>query len=92
MGLECVQLKIEGQVQGVCYRSFVCDKARQLQLKGFVRNCSNGTVELVAEGEALHLNELIDWCRKGPPHAVVTNVRVQYKSVSSLYQGFEISC
>ncbi len=81
---------VAGRVQGVCYRSFACAKAKELKLHGFVQNCSDGAVELVAEGEISQLQELVEWCRKGPPHAVVTNVKIEWWASVGSYQDFEI--
>jgi acylphosphatase len=41
-----------------------------------VRNCSDGTVEVVAEGERDVVDALLAWCRTGPPHATVTGISI----------------
>jgi acylphosphatase len=47
---------------------------------GWVRNCRDGRVEAVFEGEAAAVERMIDWCRHGPPRAVVTSVDISDES------------
>ena len=71
-----VQLKIHGRVQGVFYRSNARTTATRIGLSGWVRNCPDGTVEATAQGTQHDLDELIAWCRQGPPAARVERVEV----------------
>ena len=71
-----IVLKIYGKVQGVFFRDSSKKKARELNLSGWVRNESDGTVVIVAEGEEKNLKELIEWCKNGPNHARVDKVEV----------------
>ena len=66
-----VRLKIEGRVQGVFFRAATLEQAGRLGLKGWVRNCPDGSVEVVAEGERKKIEELVSWCHHGPPGAHV---------------------
>ena len=90
--MESVQLLISGHVQGVFYRGSVAKKARELNLLGFVRNCPDGTsVEIAAQGERSQLDELIAWCHKGPPGAIVQKVKVTWElTASEPYDSFKI--
>lgn len=72
-----VRAIITGRVQGVSYRASTATEARRLGLVGWVKNRSDGAVELEAEGEPARIVELIAWCEKGPPAARVTNVAVE---------------
>jgi len=63
---------VRGRVQGVGFRWFVRETARGLGLAGWVRNRSDGTVEVAAEGSVALLDRLRDELRKGPPGASVT--------------------
>lgn len=80
---------ISGQVQGVGYRFSTQDMATLLKLNGWVRNLRDGQVEAVFEGAREQVEEMIRWCRKGPPAAEVTNVVVNYEPPEGI-QGFEI--
>ena len=63
---------VHGKVHGVCFRASTKTKALELSLIGWVRNLSNGTVEVHAEGRRDSLDKLIKWCQKGPPSANVS--------------------
>ena len=63
---------VHGKVHGVCFRASTKTKALALSLIGWVRNLSNGTVEVHAEGSRDSLDKLIKWCQKGPPTANVS--------------------
>lgn len=85
-----VHLIISGAVQGVFYRYSACEKASGLGLTGFVRNCPDGKVELVAEGEEPRLKELIRWCQKGPPGASVSGVAEKWGNAEKEFSHFSI--
>jgi acylphosphatase len=69
-----VRLVIRGRVQGVGFRWWARGQARRLSLAGWVRNRSDGTVELLAVGSAGAVGQLIEACRHGPSAAQVTSV------------------
>jgi len=83
-----VHIIISGYVQGVCFRYFTKIKARKLGLKGFVRNVPNGDVEVVAEGNEKEINELIDFCRKGPMLSCVANLKIEYGEFKGKFDDF----
>jgi acylphosphatase len=66
-----VRLIIKGSVQGVGYRWWAQGEARRLNIDGWVRNRHDGTVELVAAGPEAAVEEMIEACWSGPPHAAV---------------------
>ena len=63
-----------GRVQGVGYRWFVVRTARQLRIKGQVRNLPDGAVETIAHGPDMELESLKRALREGPPAARVERV------------------
>ena len=67
---------VNGRVQGVWYRHSCAEEARGLGVNGWVRNLADGRVEAVFEGDALAVGKVLEWCRQGPPRAVVANVDV----------------
>jgi acylphosphatase len=69
-----VRLIIRGYVQGVGYRWWARGEARRLGLDGWVRNCSDGTVELIAAGSPDAVRRLEEACRRGPAAARVVAV------------------
>ncbi|MDM7953586.1 MAG: acylphosphatase [Cyanobium sp. CZS 25K] len=68
------RMTVRGLVQGVGYRVGCRQKATELGLSGWVRNRSDGSVELEAEGLPDRLVELRLWCEKGPQGAQVRSV------------------
>ena len=85
-----VRIIVQGRVQGVYYRASARDQARRLNLSGWTRNCPDGSVELVAEGERMQLEQLIAWCHKGPSAAVVTRVEVEWQGATGEFAGFAV--
>ncbi len=86
-----VRLRVTGIVQGVFFRGETRRQATKLGLDGYVRNMPDGTVEVVAEGNDHRVEELIAWCRKGPPHARVDDVAVVEEEPSGGESGFRIA-
>ncbi len=72
---------VKGQVQGVGYRAFTQHQGRQRHLGGWVRNLSNGQVELEVEGPPTSIDEFLTALREGPTFAEVTDIQVQKVTV-----------
>ena len=85
-----VRLKIKGRVQGVYFRASTVEQALTLGIKGWVKNCPDGSVEVVAEGERAQLEDLIGWCRTGPPGAQVHDVYTEWEASHEEFQSFFI--
>jgi acylphosphatase len=67
---------IRGLVQGVGFRHAARSEAGRLGLRGWVRNCADGSVEAVALGDDMQLDALERWAHRGPPAARVESVDV----------------
>jgi acylphosphatase len=76
-GKRCIHAIVTGRVQGVFYRAHTQKLAEELGITGWVRNCADKTVELVACGEKADIEVLIEWIHKGPPLAKVTEVWIE---------------
>lgn len=74
--LKSIKINIYGEVQGVGFRYSALQKANELGINGFVKNRSDGSVYIEADGEPEILDELILWCKNGPSWARVDNVIV----------------
>ncbi|HUZ21253.1 MAG TPA: acylphosphatase [Acidimicrobiales bacterium] len=70
------RLRVTGQVQGVWFRESTRREAERLGVRGWVRNCTDGSVEAVLEGDAGPVAELVRWSRSGPPRAHVLAVEL----------------
>lgn len=79
---------IEGRVQGVGYRAFVVQKAGELNLKGWVRNRWEGSVEVVAEGNKSDLEKLLEALRQGPRMAFISKIAVDWEPATDEFYGF----
>lgn len=69
-----VHLLIKGKVQGVFYRASAKEAAEKLNITGWVKNTPEGHVEVLACGEEEDLRQFVEWCRKGPERAMVSDV------------------
>lgn len=81
---------IRGDVQGVGYRFFAQRAAAAHQVLGYVRNCSDGTVEAVAEGSLANVEEFKKDLVTGPQWAAVEQVEEISLEPSGLYSSFRI--
>ena len=87
--IEAIHIIVHGRVQGVWFRAGTKEKADELRLFGWVKNKSEGTVEIHAEGEKLRLENFILWCREGTPAANVTSLNLNQTSLQN-FTSFEI--
>ncbi len=83
-----LRLAIHGRVQGVFFRDSMRREAQRLSVTGWVRNCSDGTVEAVVHGHASAVDAIVQWAHRGPEHAGVQ--RVVIEPAEGVYTEFEI--
>lgn len=82
---------VEGRVQGVFFRQHTQETAFKLGVNGWVRNCRDGSVEAVFEGEKEKVEQIIQWCHKGPSEARVTHVQVSWEEFAGEFKDFSIA-
>ena len=75
--LKTFSIIVSGKVQGVFYRQSAMEKAQQTGIAGMVKNLPDGNVHIIATGTTIQLDQLVAWCKQGPPRAVVTTVHVE---------------
>ena len=83
-------LLISGLVQGVYFRAYARQMAREHGVHGWVRNRADGRVEALLEGEAAAVQAFIDWCHHGPPRAYVTEVQVTWEAYRGEFGDFAV--
>jgi acylphosphatase len=81
---------VSGRVQGVFFRSSVADLAEQLGVAGWVRNLYDGRVEALLEGEKSSVEQVVEFCRRGPRGAHVTDLKVSWEEWRGEFPGFEV--
>ena len=86
-----ISATVYGRVQGVFFRYFVRNTARELGLKGYVRNLARGdAVEVQAEGEKRQLNILLGQLKAGPPGAQVERLEIKWVDYSGQFDDFSV--
>ena len=85
------RILVSGSVQGVFFRASTREQAQRLGVTGWVRNLLDGQVEAVLEGDRESVIQLMNWCRKGPPGARVTDLKVEWGSYSGEFETFSIA-
>ncbi|WP_455363473.1 acylphosphatase [[Eubacterium] cellulosolvens] len=81
---------VTGKVQGVFYRAETAARARRLNIAGWVRNLPDGRVEAVFEGEEVNVQNIVDFCRRGPPNAYVINLEVKRQEWTGQFDKFSV--
>ena len=85
-----VRVRIHGRVQGVFFRAEARSRAESLGIAGWVRNAPDGGVEALLEGEPDRVDSMVEWCRRGPSGAHVTEVEVFEEEAGQAERGFRV--
>lgn len=85
-----VRIIVSGRVQGVGFRAATAQAAADGALAGWVANCSDGSVEIEAQGEEQQLAQFITWCHRGPRWARVESVVIEDLAPGAATEGFTI--
>ena len=87
--MRTVSIHVTGRVQGVFFRKYTIAAAKKFGIVGFVKNTSNGSVYIEAEGSKAVIIEFIKWCHKGSPASKVEKVEITELTLVN-YSGFKI--
>jgi acylphosphatase len=87
--LVAVRVRVTGLVHGVFFRATLAQVAADNEVRGWVRNRPDGSVEAFLEGEEESVRRVIAWAKRGPPRARVDGVHVARDKPKNL-QGFRI--
>jgi acylphosphatase len=91
MGKVRARVIIEGWVQGVFFRHHTEETALRLGVKGLVKNRRDGSVEAIFEGDQERVDQIIQWCHRGPSEARVKNVRVTWEDYAGEFEDFYVT-
>jgi len=80
---------VSGKVQGVFFRKYAKDKADTFGLRGYAKNLDNGKLEICVEGPTNLLDRFVEYLKKGPHGAEVTDIMVKERK-DKPYRLFEI--
>ena len=89
--MKSLKVRVEGRVQGVCFRYYAQQEANRLGIKGWVRNCPDGCVETLIYGSEPQLSTMLAWLKHGPSSAIVTQTHIEPASLHPLPTGFNIT-
>ncbi len=81
---------VGGYVTGVFFRYHTQELAQRLGVTGWVRNLHDGRVEAVFEGERAKVKEMVEFCRRGPSRATVTDAKLKWEEHRGEFSGFGI--
>lgn len=88
-----MRLKVHGRVQGVGYRYSIMQQIdhHQVNVRGYVYNCPNGTVEIVVQGDIEALKDVRRFAAQGSEHSLVREIEEVIQEVADFtYNSFEI--
>ena len=88
--MERVIITIHGRVQGVFFRHSARVHAEKLGISGTAENITDGSLRIIAEGRRESLDELIAWCRSGPPLARVDGITLTWGEATGTFKAFTI--
>ena len=82
---------VKGKVQGVFFRKSAKQVAEALNITGWVKNTAEGYVEIFAQASVDEVDQLVEWCKQGPPRAEVKEVTVKDAKPDSSIKHFFIT-
>ena len=88
--METVQVRIliEGKLQGINFRYKTQDRAKELGLVGFVRNLSDGRIEIEVQGNQPDVEKLLEWCQEEPHSSQIKSILYRYDDPNKGYNDF----
>lgn len=81
---------ISGYVQGVGYRQFVKNTAKKLGLTGWVKNSTDGRVEVLLQGEKENIEKIGELLRKGSMLAEVKDMQIKWENITENFSSFTV--
>ncbi|OZI33712.1 acylphosphatase [Bordetella genomosp. 5] len=86
--IETLHIIVRGKVQGVGYRHATVRRAHLVGATGWVQNMEDGTVEALIQGTPDQVDQMLEWLRRGPPAAVVTDIETRRDDTEKRFRHF----
>lgn len=84
------EIKISGRVQGVGFRYFVVQKAKETGITGWVKNTVDGGVLVLAQGSEFDLETFTDYLKIGPALSRVDRIAVNKIQLPTVFDNFSV--
>lgn len=84
------EIKITGRVQGVGYRYFAVQKAKEMDINGWIKNLVDGSVLIVAQGIEEEIKTLIDYLYIGPARSRVDKISTCVMQITTVFDSFSV--
>lgn len=81
---------VSGRVQGVYFREQTRKRAKKLSVSGWIKNLEDGRVEAIFEGEKEKVEKMVNWARRGPFFAKVSDLEIEWGEHQGEFKSFEI--
>jgi len=91
MNKKASEVIVTGTVQGVGFRFFCKQEAQKLNLFGWVKNLSDGSVISLVEGDQEPIQLYFSLLQKGSPNSIVAHTKLNWVTYTGNYQTFEIT-
>ena len=88
-GMETLDVRITGRVQGVGFRAATVRQAHLLGITGWVRNAPDGSVEALLQGSPEQVDQMLSWLHRGPPQAKVAEVIHSQNDTERHFDNFQ---
>ena len=88
--MSALHISIYGRVQAVGFRNWMKESAEKIDVTGWVRNASDGSVEAFIQGQEEALNDLLALCWEGPDLADVEDVLTRESNMDESVVTFDI--
>ncbi|MEK6825476.1 MAG: polyprenyl diphosphate synthase [Nanoarchaeota archaeon] len=90
MSIRELEIHVYGRVQGVLFRAAIQKEADRKELKGFVMNRADGSVEIVAQGKKKILEQFLVWIQASPGFSHVRGLSYDWRSVGERFKEFSV--
>jgi len=87
--METLDVRVTGRVQGVGFRAATVRQAHLLGITGWVRNAPDGSVEVLIQGDAERVDQMLSWLHRGPPAARVAEVTHRQNHTERHFDNFQ---